>query len=101
MLFLSRYPGEPMVLPPPVLALVPTIADDPDMVSIHAHHAAAEAGRFLVFGWVRDREFGWIQLGTPTNVPSMKNALEYVPPGAIDVTERSPAGWAEKVFIVR
>lgn len=95
MIFLSRYPGEAVVLPPPpALQLLPS----PDLISIHPHQL--EAGRFLVVEWVRDAIVGWRQIGEPVNVASLENALEYVPPGADDVTGHAPAGWAARVYLV-
>jgi hypothetical protein len=73
--FLSRYPGEPVMLPP---------APDPDVVSIHPHRL--QLGNWLVFEWTFDAELDdWQQQGPPFVVPSMREAIEYVPPGFDEV----------------
>lgn len=71
---------------------VAEIPADPEMVTITPHRM--EPGRWLVVEWVRDPVVKFRQLGTPpTNVPSIENGREYVPPGA-ELRYRGPWGEA-------
>jgi len=90
-LFFRRIPGEPTIEPPPVLFSIPP---DPDLVSIHEHRL--EPGRFLVVEWVRDPVHRFRQVAV-TNVPSIENGREYVPPGA---ELRYRGAWGE-AWVVR
>lgn len=70
-LFLSRYPGEAQTLPP---------APEPDVVSIHPHRL--QLGKWLVFEWRWSVELDdWQQQRPPFVAPSLREAIEYVPPG--------------------
>lgn len=90
-IFLSRYPGERAIMPPELFSMPATA----DLVSIHDHRLLA--AHLLVFEWARDPFVGWIQLGAPFVVASLKQAREHVPPGANRVP--APDDWRE-VYLV-